>query len=156
MKTPRRRIQKARRREEKITARVARWAKMLDRRPGSRASRIAAARNGARAFMNAPDTVSPGSLVSRGDGANAVVLADAANAREVVGFVLDVLSPTECLVGDTLTPYQRRIVERLRSAGQVVVVVPSRYASTTPCDYDPSDDTKGALNVHAAATGEGR
>lgn len=101
--------------------------------------------------MNAPDTVSPGSLVSRGDGANAVVLADAANDREVVGFVLDVLSPTECLVGDTLTPYQRGIVERLRSAGQVVVVVDSRYASTTPCDCDADDDKKDAENVHAVA-----
>ena len=52
---------------------------------------------------------------------------------------------------DTLTLYQRSIVERLRNAGQVVVVVDSRYASATPCDHDASDDTKGALNVHAAA-----
>jgi hypothetical protein len=54
------------------------------------------------------------------------------------------------------TQYQRGIVERLRGAGQVVVVVDSRHASTTPCDHDASDDTKGAQNVHAAATGEVR
>jgi hypothetical protein len=108
MKTPRRRIQKARRRAEKRAAAVARYMK----------------------------------------GRNARLAEFDAQLRAVPGFVETFRRGPN---GDTLTPYQRGIVERLRGAGQVVVVVDSRYASTTPCDCDPSDDTKGAPNVRAAA-----
>ena len=218
MNKRRRRIQKGRRREEKLVARVARWQKMLASRPGARAWRPVVTQEEVHTFANAPNAVSIGHLVARGDGPRNVVLADPSDAREVVGVVIDVLSTTECLVADTLTPFQRGIVERLRGAGQVVIEVESRHASTIwllhgafraaetadrqssdavfvggrfvdgqpfttvldgenakayrefcalhagrtslvvgrPCDHDASDDTKGALNVHNAATGDPR
>lgn len=131
MKKPRRRIQKARRRAEKLATRAARIQKKLDR----------------------SIVVSVGSIVSRRANTNEVTFHDAADAREVFGVVTEVIDTETCVVVQRFTPYQRAILDWLRSAGQVVVEVESRHAITTPCDYDATDDTKGALNVHAAATG---